>query len=408
MQRLRAGFGQLKATEMALIIVVVVGYIVGVATAWEDLTPVEILVTFVMTAVYLGLARGAHSYFERYSSGFARAAYFAIQLTLVLLTTAILGLNSWLISLPLVALGVSYLSRWWQRWILYLAILVGLALPYAIEGEWQAAFYFALTLSPAIIFVIVFSRLVNAEQQARKEAEALTADLEDANRQLATYSTQVEELARTKERNRLAREIHDNLGHYLTVVNVQIRAAKAIMASDPDKAQEALDNAQRLTQDGLDAVRQSVATLRESPLGGRSLVEALEALAAETRNSGIMVDLTVIGEPVDLDPKMELTIYRAAQEGLTNVRKHARASRVDLTLDLTNISQICLTIADNGVGMTEPEESGYGLLGIQERVELLGGHMAVDSAPGTGFIMTLTLPFSQPAAARKTAVFEND
>jgi signal transduction histidine kinase len=407
MQRIREGFDELNAADIALIVVVVIGYIVGVATgittAW-DLNPAIVLVTFAMTAVYLGLARGADQYFERYNSGWATFAYFAIQLMLVNLTIILLGPGAWLISLPMAALAVEHLSRWWQRWIVYLGILLGLAIPFLREGRWQEAFYFALTLSPAILFVVVFTRLVNSEQQARRDAEALAAELEEANHQLAAYSTQVEELARTKERNLLAREIHDSLGHYLTVVNVQIRAAQAVMDSDPQKAQEALENAQRLTKDGLDAVRQSVAALRESPLGNRSLVDAVELLAAETEKSDIVVNTDVRGETVVLDPKAELTLYRAVQEGLTNVRKHARASRVDLTLDFNDASQVTLTIADNGAGAAQDSQGGYGLLGMQERVELLGGTMDAGSAPGEGFVLTISLPLERPSLAGDTAV----
>jgi len=406
MQRIKEGFDQLNAADIALIVVVVIGYAVGVATgittAWE-LNVATVLATFAMTAVYLGLARWADQYFERYTSGWATFAYFAIQLSLAMLTITLLGPGAWLISLPLAALAVEHLSRWWQRWIIYLGILFGLAIPFLRDGRWQEAIYIALTLSPAILFVVVLTRLVNSEQQARRDAEALAAELEEANHQLAAYSTQVEELARTKERNLLAREIHDSLGHYLTVVNVQIRAAQAVMDNDPQKAQEALQNAQRLTKDGLDAVRQSVAALRESPLGNHSLVDAVELLAAETEQSGIVVNTDVRGEALVLDPKAELTLYRAAQEGLTNVRKHARASRVDLTLDFSDASLVTLTIADNGAGAAEDSQGGYGLLGMQERVELLGGTMHAGSAPGEGFVLTISLPLERPALAGDTA-----
>jgi signal transduction histidine kinase len=272
-------------------------------------------------------------------------------------------------------------------------------MPILRAGLWPEAYYYVLTITPAIVFVVIFTRLVTSEHQARQDAEALTADLEEANRQLTAYSTQVEELARSKERNRLAREIHDNLGHYLTVVNVQIRAAQAVMAANPQKAQEALDKAQRLTQEGLDAVRQSVSALRESPLSGRSLDKALKLLVEETESSGIVARLVVRGETFKLDPKVELTLYRAAQEGLTNMRRHARASQVDLILVFSDNSQVALTVADNGVGAAAINEDGYGLLGIQERVDLLGGQMNVDSSPGEGFTLSITLPVQQYAAS---------
>jgi signal transduction histidine kinase len=89
---------------------------------------------------------------------------------------------------------------------------------------------------------------------------------------------------------------------------------------------------------------------------------------------------------------VELTLYRAVQEGLTNVRKHARASRVDLTLDYQNAEQVCLTIQDNGIGSQDTNNGGFGLLGVRERVKLLGGEMAMETTPGAGFKLMVTLP----------------
>ncbi len=267
--------------------------------------------------------------------------------------------------------------------------------PFARAGQWEQAYFYALTLIPAILFVVVFTRLVDSEERARLAAEALTAELEEANQQLAAYAARVAELARTEERNRMAREIHDNLGHYLTVANVQIRAAQAVMADDPQKALAALDKAQRLTQDGLAAVRQSVSALRESPLSGRSLAEAIRLLVEEMESSGLSASFTLRGETLALDPKTELTLYRAAQEGLTNVRRHAKATQVDLVLDYSAGSQVALGIADNGVGRTAVTAEGYGLLGMQERAEMLGGQMQVESTPGDGFLLAISLPVTQ-------------
>ena len=398
MQRLKAEFKQLTTAEIALIIVVVLGFFVGVAVGWEELSWPEILVAFVMTAVYLALARGGDHFFERYTSGAAAFAYFAAQLALVLLITTILGTGAWLIALPLAALASIHLSRWWQQGIVYVAIVAGLISPILRAGQWELAYLYALTLTPAIVFVVVFTRLANSEERARRDAEALTADLEKANQQLAAYAARVDQLARTEERNRMAREIHDNLGHYLTVANVQIRAAQAVMADDPQKAMAALDKAQRLTQDGLAAVRQSVSALRESPLSGRSLAEAIRLLVEETESSGLAASFNLLGEPLPLDPKTELTLYRAAQEGLTNVRRHAQATQVDLVLDYSAAGQVALGVADNGVGATAVNEEGYGLLGMQERVEMLGGQMQVEPAPGEGFLLAISLPVGEPAA----------
>lgn len=176
------------------------------------------------------------------------------------------------------------------------------------------------------------------------------------------------------------------------------------MESDPDHAREALEKAQLLTQEGSDAVRQSVAALRESPLGKRTLVDALAQLVQETRSGGLVVDFTVEGEPWQFDPRVELALYRAAQEGLTNVRKHARASQVDLLLRVNAGQEILMTVSDNGIGAVAGKQTGFGLLGIRERLEPLGGEMAVGSRPGQGFTLTISVPLEAPETETAAAV----
>jgi len=228
------------------------------------------------------------------------------------------------------------------------------------------------------------------EQQAREHAEQLMVTLEEANVQLAAYATQAEELAMTQERNRLAREIHDNLGHYLTIVNVQIEAAKVVMDSDPSRALDALNKAQELAQKGLVQVRESVAALRESPVSNRPLSEAIASLVQEAQSSGIITEFKVAGEPQPLENKAALFLYRAAQEGLTNVRRHAHASRVDVLLDF-QCSEVCLEVKDNGVGAADTV-GGFGLLGIRERMQLLGGRVEISTGVGKGFCLTACAP----------------
>jgi signal transduction histidine kinase len=230
------------------------------------------------------------------------------------------------------------------------------------------------------------------EQQARERAEQLMAELEDANAQLAAYATQAEELAMTQERNRLAREIHDNLGHTLTIVNVQIEAAKVMMDSDPGRALDAMNKAQELTQKGLNRVRESVTALRESPVSNRPLAEAIASLVKEAQSTGLVTEFKVAGEPQALENKVALALYRAAQEGLTNVCRHARASRVDVLLDFQP-DEVRLEVRDNGVGAAETT-GGFGLLGIRERVQLLGGRLEINTGVGKGFCLAASVPMS--------------
>jgi signal transduction histidine kinase len=112
----------------------------------------------------------------------------------------------------------------------------------------------------------------------------------------------------------------------------------------------------------------------------------------ETRSAGLVTTFEVQGECRTLEPNAELTLYRAAQEGLTNVRKHARASRVDVHLNYSDPKMVYLTVQDNGVGSKDGSDDGFGLLGIKERVQLLGGAMEIESTDEQGFKLLVTVP----------------
>lgn len=299
----------------------------------------------------------------------------------------------WLISMPLIATAATDMQPR-LRWFVFLAAFLGVAVPsYLYYGTWDALFFILLTFTTAFVFVIAFARINRLAEIAQQNAERLAIQLAEANRQLGDYAVQAEELATTQERNRLAREIHDNLGHYLTVVNVQIKAAQALMETDPARATAALQKASQLTQDGLTAVRHSVSSLRESPLGRHTLLEAIHILANETQNTGIIAEVHLHGPIRPLDSRAELTLYRAAQEGLTNVRKHSRASRVDLSLDFGAPGLVKLKICDNGLGGTlDASSRGFGLLGMEERARQLGGVVRASSNPEGGFCLEIELP----------------
>lgn len=385
-----------KQSLWTVLSVVLIGYLVTFLGAFSfdgyQGTAVETALSIMLGLVYVALLIFDQLYFEQFPSVWGTAVYFIVQIALIYAIHWLIGPGGiWLVSLPLAAQAVEYLSGIW-RWVVYGAILFSLMIPlifrYDQGGE---ALYFALSVSPAILFVVVFTNAGINERKARQQAENLSAELETANQQLSQYAIQAEELATIEERNRLAREIHDNLGHYLTIVNVQIGAAKVLLNKDTMKAQDALDKAQSLTQEGLKAVRQSVAALRESPVGQRPLSAALSLLTDSTSQAGIVTEFSVQGEPEPLSNQVEYALYRVAQEGLTNVRKHARASRVDIMLDYSDEAVVGLEIADNGVG-TAVADGGFGLLGIRERVQLLNGNCIIETAPNEGFKLTVTIP----------------
>jgi len=315
----------------------------------------------------------------------AAIAYFIVQLLLAASLIRMRGSAGELSLILLPLAGQSALILPLQGMIPICAwIYLTLVMPLLLHSRWVDAIAVALVYGTGIVFVVVFTRVAASEREARNELAA-------ANQRLREHASQVEELATTKERNRLAREIHDSLGHYLTVVNIQIGAAQAILAQDRPRALDHLTKAQTLTQEGLAEVRRSVAALRASPTESRPLPEALAKLVEQWNAAGMHVALTVAGNLRPLTPQADLTLYRTAQEALTNVGKHANAARVDLTLEYREDDSVRLRIADDGVGSAD-SKGGFGLLGVRERVQLLGGEVRVQTEVAKGFALEVELP----------------
>ncbi|WP_433272028.1 sensor histidine kinase [Actinosynnema sp. CS-041913] len=190
------------------------------------------------------------------------------------------------------------------------------------------------------------------------------------------------ELSAAAERNRVARDIHDGLGHHLTAVSVLLEKASAFRDRDPAVADRALDDARESARRALDDVRRSVRTLREP-------FRLASALSELTR--GLKVTLDCAGDESGYDPAVLLAVYRAAQEGITNALRHARASAVSVEVHCGQ-SNARLVVADDGRGFAGPE--GFGLRGMRERVALVGGAVEVHSEPDAGTRLVVTVPRS--------------
>jgi signal transduction histidine kinase len=201
---------------------------------------------------------------------------------------------------------------------------------------------------------------------------------------------QVAELATATERNRLARDMHDSLGHHLTVIAIQLEKAAAFRGRDPAVADQALADARLSTRYALEDVRQSVGTLRDD--GSFALGGALRTLIA--RMDGFDVELDITGDESAYSGPTLMALYRAAQEGLTNASKHSHATRVTVRVTLTD-EQASLVVADDGRGF-DRAEPGFGLRGMDERLRLVGGSLEVDASPGGGTRLLVTIPAAQP------------
>ena len=217
--------------------------------------------------------------------------------------------------------------------------------------------------------------------------------LAQANAQLADYAAALEELTISRERNRMARELHDTLAHTLSALSVQLETVKAYWEVDPATAQHMLDKSLTATRSGLQETRRALKSLRASPLDDLGLGLALRKLAEETaQRANLRLHLAVPEYLPSLTPAVEQCIYRVAQEATANVAHHANARR--LTVQLTFDGQVALQVSDDGCGFdTQQMESAghFGLSGMRERAELVGGTLTVTSQPGQGTTVQLVI-----------------
>jgi len=373
---------------LAFVITVLIAYAQWLSAGIHPILSVRGISLLILGILYLGLGLILINK-DTPDSKIVILGYIAVQLLLGL-AIVFLGEGSTVLAiLPLISQIVIILPRRDALPLIGMVYLVLLLILNVWKGDkfdWTLAF----GLFCGMVFVILFSQVVLSEQNIRAEVETLNAELSVANQKLQEYSVQVEELATVQERNRLAREIHDGLGHYLTALNMQVKAAQAVLNQDPPRAMDALTKAQTLAEGALADVRQSVAALRGEPTLNQPLPVALDSLLKEYRGEGLVAELSITGNYRLLTSQADLTLYRVTQEALTNVRKHALASRVDVTL-LYEVNRVCLTVCDNGIG-TDKSEGGFGLFGLRERVQLLHGSMSIRTAPRQGFCIEVELP----------------
>jgi two-component system NarL family sensor kinase len=201
------------------------------------------------------------------------------------------------------------------------------------------------------------------------------------------------QLGALEERNRLAREIHDTLAQGLTAVSLHLESADALleMGTNPNNARNSVQQALTLTRANLEEARRSVLDLRATALEGRTLPEALTALV---KHADFPVEFEMTGNHRLLPPHVEIGLYRIAQEALTNISRHARATNASLQLALTP-DMVQLVISDNGRGFNPRQVSAdrFGLVGLRERVKLLNGRLKLDSQPQTGTRLDVQITF---------------
>jgi signal transduction histidine kinase len=237
-----------------------------------------------------------------------------------------------------------------------------------------------------LLFTLLLARAIAEATQTEQKLTGLLASLETSHDQLQSYAARVGDLAATEERNRLARDIHDSLGHHLAAINIQLEKANAYRDRDANRSYEAVTHAQRTVQDALKDVRVSVSSLRQNG-DTFSFHQALEDLIRRMEHHELTLTLEETGDSSRYSKLKLMILYRVIQEGLTNVHKHAQASQVTIALDF-GIESVSLDLTDNGSGFDvaawqrqgDPQTSN-GLIGLQERLSLVDGSLDITSGP---------------------------
>lgn len=239
---------------------------------------------------------------------------------------------------------------------------------------------------------------IQADQE-RSKSQKLLDELQEAHRQLKDYTERIEELAVIEERNRLAREMHDTLGHRLTVAAVQLEGAQRLIPTEPERAVRMVGTVREQVVEALGELRRAVATLRAPLDADLPLDVSLNRLVKGFEEAtGLPVHLDLPQEAASLTKAQRNALYRAVQEGLTNVQRHARASQVWLHL-LHRQDAVEMILSDDGQGFPAQQEMpGFGLRGLRERAARLGGELTLASRPGGGAQLILCLPLDPSSA----------
>ena len=228
--------------------------------------------------------------------------------------------------------------------------------------------------------------------------------------QLTRLAKEETQAAIAEERNRMAREIHDTLAQTLTSVIVQLEVAKGAVPDQPETAYKHISRAGELAREGLQEARRSVWSLRPEALENRDFSTALLRTAQRmTQDTTIQVEVCIEGIPYGLPAAFEQNLLRIGQEALTNVLKHAQAQNVRINLQFESTA-IHLQIIDDGQGF-DPQQhqefggqqlGGFGLLGMQERVQCIGGQLTITSTIGQGSAINVTVPTPQGQPLKAT------
>lgn len=328
-----------------------------------------------------------------------RVGFTLISLGLILLATVWAGNRSFILLHVVLLLRGGLLFRWPGQvaiaTLTFTLLLAALHRQLTILPVGQFTVINQMGLGPLLVlvalvyllclsFVLLMMNALLAERRSRDQ-------LALAHQQLQDYALRIEDQAMLEERNRIARDIHDSLGHALTGMNLQMEAVLKLWDPDPTQAKALLQEAKQLGSTALQEVRQSVATLR-SPMVSHSLETDIHHLVSGIQRQTGLTITTYLQLQHPLPPEVHTGLYRIIQEALTNICKHAAATQVTLHLRIQT-DQIVLDLQDDGQGFDVTQNTtGFGLQSMRERAQSLGGIAQIQSQPGAGCHLQVTLP----------------
>jgi signal transduction histidine kinase len=262
----------------------------------------------------------------------------------------------------------------------------------------QGMISFAASLGIGILFILFLTILLDRYSKQTKRAETLLQELQAANARLEAARQKEKELAIAEERVRLARDIHDGLGHHLTVLSIQLQAADKLVSRNPQAAIQAIQQSRAEAQAALDEVRHSVGMMRQSPAENQPLPEVLSDLVKDfDQRTGLRATFEQTGAPVELSSFTRQTLFRTVQESLTNATKHGKGVQ-EISVKLEYLSEaVRLVVRDDGqaVDPVPNSQPGYGLVGLRERVEQLGGKIQSGPIKTGGFEIEVSIPLQE-------------
>ena len=297
----------------------------------------------------------------------------------------------------------------WRQWFLPVGA-IGLVLAYAygyigvdVQPNWQE---FSLFVFSFAILLGIFAGFYILAQQ-RFELAITIRELKAAKVKLEQNAAEAEELAALRERTRLAREMHDSIGHALVVVNVKLEAAQRLYRRDSARGDSELEATRSLIRETMAELRRSLGDLRAPLAAHTDLPAALERTAVELgQRSALVVAIAADPACAELPDAISEALWRVARESLANVERHAAASSVDIVL-AQQPGAVLLRIADDGSGI-RPEHVNrpghFGILGMRERVESLGGTFTLAARPGGGTVVDVSVPLAAHANSQAQAL----